>query len=379
MRSLDDAAAVCEAYLPGLLDALTDTSLAVLEGGDSPALDLFRRAGGPALLIPKSYSGLGATPLQALEVSRALGAHAPSLAVATAMHHFSVATIFTLADSLKASGLEWALLEGIADQNLLVASAFGEGNSGQGILESNVVGTRTNTGLVVDGSKKPCSIARSMDLLTASAVVVDDDTGGRENVVLLIPANSDGVTVHPFWGSAILRAAESDEVRLTRVEVDNSLVMPSPTGAAGELDELQTVGFIWFEMMITSAYLGMASALVERVVDAGRLSADRVAEMTIRLETATYLLETIARILETGDSGHTALGKAVIARYGAEDAIIDTIGQAVAALGGLSYINSTDIAYLASAAQCVRFHPPSRARTGESIAAFAADDVFRIR
>jgi len=378
MRSLDDATTVCEAFLPGLLDALAATPLSVLEGPDSPALDLFRRAGGPALLIPKTYSGLGATPKDALQISRALGSHAPSLAVATAMHHFSVATIFTLADSLKASGLEWALLEGIADQNLLVASAFGEGNSGQGILESNVIGTRTPTGLIVNGSKKPCSIARSMDLLSASAVVVDD-AGKRENVILLIPANSAGVSVHPFWGSTVLRAAESEEVRLTDAEVDNSLVMPTSTGVGGELDDLQTIGFIWFEMMITSAYLGMASALVERAIDIGHLGAERVAEMTVRLETATYLLETVAHILDAGESDHSALAKVVTARYGAEDAIVDSVGQAVAALGGLAYINSPDVAYLASAAQCVRFHPPSRARTCESIAASVTGDVFRIR
>lgn len=128
MRSLDAAREICESYLPGLLKNLDDIPLADLEKPESPGLTHFRTAKGPGLVIPKEYQGAGADPLQALAVVRAIGAVSPSLAVATTMHHFSVATLFTLADSIKSSGMEWALLEGIAEQNLLVASGFAEGS-----------------------------------------------------------------------------------------------------------------------------------------------------------------------------------------------------------------------------------------------------------
>ncbi|MFI6644544.1 acyl-CoA dehydrogenase [Streptomyces sp. NPDC050504] len=376
MRTLDEARAVCEKHLPGLLSELARIPLAELEKPGNRGLELFRASGGPALVIPKAYAGSGASPLEAIQVTRAIGAAAPSLAVASTMHHFSVATVFTLAESLRSSGVEWALLEGIAGQNLLVSSGFAEGNPGQGILSPTVGGVRKDGGIVVNGSKRPCSISRSMDLLSAS-VSVPADGGGSETVLMLIPADTPGVSVHPFWGSNVLAGAESDEVRLTDVFVDERLVVPLDTGERGELDELQTVGFMWFEMLITSCYLGMASALVERALASGKLGAGQVADLGIRIETAAQLLEGIARQLMAKEGDNAALTKAMIARYGAQEAIVDASKRAVEALGGMAFIASPDVAYLGAACHCVSFHPPSRPSTSGALAANFSGDVLR--
>ncbi|MFC7310218.1 acyl-CoA dehydrogenase [Streptomyces monticola] len=376
MRSLDEARAVCENHLPGLLSKLSESPLADLEKPGNRGLELFRAAGGPGLVIPQAYEGKGATPLEAMQVTRAVGAAAPSLSVASTMHHFSVATIFTLAESLRSSGVEWALLEGIATQNLLVSSGFAEGNPGQGILSPAVGGVRTEGGIVVNGSKRPCSMSRSMDLLSASVSVPGAD-GEAETVLMLIPANTPGVSVHPFWQSDVLAGAESDEVRLTDVFVDDRLLVPTETGERGEVDELQTVGFMWFEMLITSCYLGMASALVERALADKRVSAGTAADLGIRIETAAQLLEGIAHQL-TGRAGdNQALAKAMVARYGAQEAIVDAARGAVEALGGMAYIGSSDVSYLAAACHCVTFHPPSRSATSNALAASFRGDVLR--
>ncbi|NKY84037.1 acyl-CoA dehydrogenase family protein [Nocardia veterana] len=376
MRTMDEARAVCEKYLPGLRSALLEHPLPELESPGGPALELFRKYGGPGLLVPAEYSGHGVQPLEAVRITRAIGACAPSLAVATTMHHFSVATIFTLAAGLRSSGVEWALLEGIADQNLLVASGFAEGRPGQGILSPTLRGTPAPGGIVVNGSKKPCSLAASMDLLSAS-VAIETPTG-VETSVILIPAGTEGLSVHPFWSTPILGGAESDEVRLTDTFVDERLVVPVGVGANGELDELQTVGLIWFEMLITASYLGMASALVERVFDADRAGADRRAELGIRLETAALLLEGTAAALAAGANTNTDLARALVARYGAVDAIRDAAGAALAALGGIAFVTDPDLAYLVAACQCSAFHPPSRSAAGADLVASLAGDVLRI-
>lgn len=378
MRSLNEAREICERYLPGLLDNLSAIPLLDLEKPGNPALELFRASAGPALVIPKEYEGHGATPLEAIQATRAIAAAAPSLSVASTMHHFSVASIFTLAESLRSSGLEWALLEGIATQNLLVSSAFAEGNPGQGILSPLVTGVRKDGGIVVNGSKRPCSMSRSMDLLSASVSVPAED-GGSEIVLMLLPKGTPGVTVHPFWGSNVLAGAESDEVRLTDAFVDNRLLVSTEIGERGELDELQTVGFMWFEMLITSCYLGIASALAERALASRRLEAGLAADLSIRLETATLLLERIATQLMARMSDHTALAKAMIARYGAQEAILDAERMAVEALGGMAFISSPEIAYLAAACHCVAFHPPSRISMRQELAAHLEGDVMRIK
>ncbi|SCF01422.1 Acyl-CoA dehydrogenase [Micromonospora viridifaciens] len=360
MRSLDQARALCESYLPGLLDGLSKVPFAQREASGGGTLPVFRASGGPSLVIPKDYGGLGATPLDAVRVTRAIGAHAPSLAVATTMHHFSVATLFTFAESIKNSGMEWALLEAITSRNLLVSSGFAEGRPAQGILSPTMTATRVDGGYRINGSKKPCSLSHSMDLLTASVAVPAPD-GGQQTAFLLMPATLRGITRHPFWGSNVLAGAESDEVRLTDVFIEEELVIPTEHGPDGMLDDLQTVGFIWFELLITASYLGMASGLVERALAAGRGAVTDRAALGTRLETATQLLEGAARAMQVGETDNDALARALMARYGAQDAITDAARQATEMLGGMSFIGSPEVAYLVAACQCVAFHPPSRA------------------
>ncbi|WP_280447713.1 acyl-CoA dehydrogenase family protein [Nocardia cyriacigeorgica] len=376
MHSMDEARATCDRHLPGFYQALSELPLTELEAPGNPGLDLFRKHGGPGLLIPEAYSGLGVSPIDALQITRVIGSCAPSLAVATTMHHFSVATIFTLADSLRSSGLEWALLEGIATNNLLVGSGFAEGNPGQGVLAPTLRGEPREGGIVVNGSKKPCSMARSMDLLSASVSVAKPE--GDESVVVLIPSDTQGISVHPFWAAPVLAGAESDEVRLTDVFVDDRLIVPAGSGPDGGLDDLQTVGFIWFEMLITACYLGMASGLVERVFATNRASATDRAELGIRLESATMLLERIARLIADGHTGNRELTEALVARYAAADAIGSVAVQALSVLGGMAFITEPDIGYLATACQCVRFHPPGRRAMDAAVTAALSGETLRV-
>jgi alkylation response protein AidB-like acyl-CoA dehydrogenase len=75
----------------------------------------------------------------------------------------------------------------------------------------------------VEGVKRPCSLTWSMDLLTASARVLDEaGAAERDLVVLQIPAGSPGIERRPFWSTPVLAGAESDEVVLTDVYVPES-------------------------------------------------------------------------------------------------------------------------------------------------------------
>jgi alkylation response protein AidB-like acyl-CoA dehydrogenase len=373
MRSLDAAREACDTFLPGLQADLAKLPLAKLEAPGSPAIELFRRHGGPALVIPKVYSGSGVGPRQAVQVVRALGAASPSLAVATTMHHFSVATLFALADSIKGNGTEWALLEGIATQNLLVSSGFGEGRPGRGILAPTMTAVRAEGGYLVNGSKKPCSLSRSMDLLTASVALAP-----AEMAVLLIPRETPGITIHPFWTSWALAGAESDEVRLTDVLVDEQLIMRAELDDEGELDELQTIGFLWFELLISASYLGMASSLVERLLSAGRGSVAERAAVAVRLESAALLLEGAARRVEDGEVGNDALAKMMIARYAVQDALGDAVRGTVELLGGMAFVRDPDIAYFAAVSHALAFHPPSRSSLAQPLVDYFGGRALRV-
>ena len=66
--------------------------------------------------------------------------------------------------------------------------------------------------LLISGSKRPCSLATSMDLLTASVTIPRVDGQGRQMAVALVPKGTAGMTTRPFWNSFVLAGAESDEV-----------------------------------------------------------------------------------------------------------------------------------------------------------------------
>jgi len=357
------------ACLPGLDEQLAELPLTALEARDSPAIELFRAAGGPGLLVPAEHRGLGAGAGTALLVQRALGARSPSLAVATTMHHFSTATLVEL--WRREQGLEWMLLQGIAERRLLLASGFAEGAAGQGVLRPTLRGRREDGIVRLSGSKRPCSLARSMDILTAS-VAIEDGDGRDELAIALVSAELPGIEVAPFWSTPLLAGAQSDAVTLRDVAVEERLVVSVGTLGDGGLDALQAAGFLWFELLIAASYLGVASALVERLLHAPRGEASVRVAAAAELEAAMAALCAVARALDDGAERADLLTRALLCRHAAQGAIARATALAVEQLGGMAFIGSPDVGYLSAAAQALAFHPPAR-----GAAAAALDAALR--
>jgi alkylation response protein AidB-like acyl-CoA dehydrogenase len=376
-RFLERERQTLEALMPGLDAELAAHPLQELEQPNGVGLKAFKACRGPALLIPAEYSGTGADPCQAVRVQRAIGARSPSLAVATTMHHFSVASL--VETSRINQGMEWMLLEAVAEQGLLVASGFAEGRTGQAILSPTMTAEQDGDDIVVSGSKKPCSLSHSMDLLTASVSISKADGSGTQMAVALIPKGTPGVSTRPFWNSFVLAGAESDEVVLDQVRVSPNLVVRTDTGPQETLDELQTTGFLWFEMLMAASYLGMASALAEKVLCSAKVATTERAGIAVELEAAMGLVEGTARGLMLGLQGERAFAEALVCRFAVQDAIGRAVGRSVEALGGMAYIGSSDVAYLAACTAALGFHPPSRARMAEPLCDYFAGAPLIVR
>jgi alkylation response protein AidB-like acyl-CoA dehydrogenase len=361
------ARAVCERHHPGLLTALENLTFAEREAPGSPVVALFRAHGGAGLLVPEEYGGDGADVLEAIRVQRALGSVSPSLAAAAAMHHFTVAMLYELADGDgRLTPAQTKLLHQIAPERLLLASGWAEGRTQQNILIPSVTATPTEGGFLLNGSKKPCSLARSMDLLTASIAVPGAD-GTPELALALLPADSPGVSVHPFWANEVLAAAESDEVRLADVLVPEELVVRTVPEAPHLLDDLQTTGFIWFELLISAGYAGAATALAATALERERGGAQDRASLAVRVESAFALLEGAARAVRDGLAGEEAVAEVLVARYAAQEALARAADQALELLGGIDFVRGGDHTRLADSVRPLAFHPPGRASAAEPL------------
>lgn len=376
MRFLERERTTLAKLLPDLDAALRETPLMELERPGSPGIGFFRDSGGPGLLVPESHQGRGATALDALRVQRAIGSRSPSLAVATTMHHFSMATLVGLGDL--GDGLEWMLIEGVASGNRILASGFAEGRRGAGILEPTMTATPAGDGVRLNGVKRPCSLARSMDLLTASVMVPREDGQGDELAVALVPAESAGLSVSGFWSSAFLAGAESEQVTLTDVLVPPELLLRTAAPAGHMLDELQTAGLVWFQLLMTGSYLGAAGALVERALLNDRIPDHERVRLYTETEAAMATAEGLARRVDDGDLGESTLAQALCVRYGVQDAIARVVPRAVELLGGLNFMTSDDVGHLAACAHGLSLHPPSRSRMTGPFAAYLADQPLAI-
>lgn len=355
MRFLADERATLERYLPGFDATLAGTGIPALEEDLGEVLATFKAAGGPGLLIPSDLGGRGASPVEAVRIQRAIGSRSPSLAVATTMHHFSVATIVEMTDR----GLESVLLEGIATAALLVASGFGEGNPGQGVLSPGMRGVRSGRGVVLNGVKRPCSLGTAMDLLTVS-VKID----GRLAVVL-VPPSLPGVSRKPFWRSPALLSAQSCEITLTDVEVPNHLV--SYSGNEDELDAAQIGGFLWFETLISAAYIGVASALVELALAKPSEPSPQLVTAVGAVEMAMAATEQVAAALAGPDREEALLARALAVRYGVQDALFAAASAAAELLGGIGFATLPEVALLLASSRALAYHPPGKARMAKPL------------
>ncbi|PTR21842.1 alkylation response protein AidB-like acyl-CoA dehydrogenase [Rhodococcus sp. OK519] len=356
-----------QSYLPGLVDYLDRTPLLELERRGSDAIAQFRDSGGTALTIPAEEGGLGASALEAVRAQRAIGSRSPSLGAASTMHHLSLATLAEYARS--STEEDRALVRSLVEQRTVVASGFSEGVTGGSVFVPTMRAERRGDTYVVNGSKKPCSLSTSMDLLTASVAV---ESG--ERAIALIPATAAGITVRPFWDSPVLAGAESDEVLLEDVEIPADFVLLN--GADDPDGRHEMTGYLWFGMLVTANYLGAASALLERLLDADKGDFEGYTRAAADIENGMAAVESIARAVDAGERGQDISVRLLLCRIAIRESLVRATAVAIESLGGIAFIKSPDIAYLAAAIHAFAFHPPSRRSVSESLARYHAGDEF---
>jgi alkylation response protein AidB-like acyl-CoA dehydrogenase len=374
MNFLKRDRATLEHFLPSLDARLAEVPLAEMEKPGNPGLSMLRELEGTALLVPIEHGGKGASPVEAIQIHRAVASRTPSLAIAMTMHNFSVAT---LVEYLFYGDYTVELLRQISGGQLLVASGFAEGRTSSSILDPAVTATRLDSGgYMINGSKKPCSLSNSMHILTASVAVANASGDGSRRAVAVVPADAEGLTRRPFWKSTVLGGAESDEVVLTNVQItDEQLFFPE---VEESLDAVEAGGFLWFELLVSASYLGVASALVERVLTGGRGDAGERMQLAIDVEGAMAALEGVARAMMTGDRGEAILVESLFVRFFAQQAIERVSVRAAELLGGMAFIGSPDVAYLLAASRALAFHPPSRLSVAPALDGYLMGEPMQV-
>ena len=150
--------------------------------------------------------------------------------------------------------------------------------------------------------------------------------------------------------------------------VDSKMLLYS--GPPDSLDEIQTRGLMWFQLLISASYLGVATGLAEKVVASKRASYAELARVGIELEGAMVTLTGLALAIESRNASDHALAQALFARYSVQQAIERATSLAFELMGGLDFARSRDASYLVAAARGLSFHPPSRPKMMDRLGAY---------
>lgn len=356
--AITSSIATLDRVLPGLGDSLRAAPLRELESENNPGILAFKEARGPGLLIPKEHGGHGLRAREAVEVQIALGFLAPSTAVGVTMHQFTAVTFVELMAARP--GMEWVVVEAVATQNLLVASGFAEGTAGGKVLSPSMGLTPDGPSYRLTGLKRPCSLSKSMDMITVSVVVPEttDEFG-----IVLLGKETEGVSVEPFWASSVLAGAETGAVRFDNVSVPKAAV--SYVAGDESLDRTQRRGYLWFELCMTSSYVGIASRVMSEAF--ARAGSHQLLEMACELESCVAVLDHIAGRIDDGEATDELLARALSCRYAIERSIQRATDIGMELIGAQALAADDAITDLVVASRALSYHPPSRRRSEEPL------------
>ncbi|MDG4807571.1 acyl-CoA/acyl-ACP dehydrogenase [Micromonospora sp. WMMD1120] len=348
---------------------------------NAAGLDALRAVRWPGLPVPTQFGGGGAGLLACCAAQRRIGAADPALAIAVNMHLFSVGLM--VEHWRRRSDVSWMLMEAIATQGRLVASAFAEPNLGGSVVRSTIRARRTAKGWQLSGRKSPCSLIAEADLVCLQ--VQSDPADGPEEVhVLLLPTKAEGVSVSQTWDTMSMRGSGSDTLVLDDCHVPDDLVFYS--GPIGEDDDVVAAGLIWFALTSVAVYLGLAQAALhatQTLTGRGRiahLDATRaelpsyqsvVGDQAARLLTLEAACAGLAAQMDAGADPQLLLPAALGLKHSAAEVVPAAVGALTEACGGVALSRRMPLERLWRDAQAIRFHPPTGAATRQYLGRLA--------
>lgn len=111
---------------------------------------------------------------------------------------------------------------------------------------------------------------------------------------------------------------------------------------------------------------------------AGRGNEHARAELGVLLQAAVDLQEGAARAVADGVDGDEAVAAVLVARYATQDLLAAAVDAATELLGGMAFVGSPDVAYMASAVRALAFHPPSRASLATELTEYFEGKPLRL-
>lgn len=264
-----------------------------LEGSfASEGVDAARDLGYLAAPVPPELGGNGALTRDMAAAQRVIARSCGSTALACSMHlHIVLAAAWRWR---RGDTVVEPMLRRVAGERIVVAST-----GGADWTKPTAVATPVDGGWRVSGRKTFASISPAATVAATFAVIGAPEPGA-EVIAFGLPLAAEGVRIDETWDAAGMRATGSHDLVLDDVFVGEGQVMARRTW--GELDRPLLVASLHAWPVISATYLGVAEALVDTVVDSGKVkasSARQVGLLDHHLRSARWAID--AAVAELGD------------------------------------------------------------------------------
>jgi alkylation response protein AidB-like acyl-CoA dehydrogenase len=335
------------------------------------SLELLRALGWPGLAVPAKFGGMGANLVECCAVQRRLGAADPGLAISCAMHLGSVGV--WAEHYSHAPDMTWVFMEAVAKQGLIVASAVAEPNLGGSVNRSTLRATRTEAGWAVTGRKAPLSFASCADLISLQLQSEPTADAASEVLVALIPRDLPGISARRTWDAMGMRGSGADTLVLEDCVIPDPLIIYRGEPGVAEDDDM-VAGIIWFCLVLTTSYLGVAQAalgatreLLTRTriahLDAPRAELPSfqgpIGQQVAALLTLELAAAGLAGTFHAKRNPQALLAPALALKQHAVRIIPEILGTFAETCGGAAYARSLPLERFWRDAQAIRFHPPT--------------------
>ncbi|MFE6862255.1 hypothetical protein [Nocardia sp. NPDC057668] len=362
---LSDAWRILSGFHPELSDFLRGSSVEELERPDGGALRMFKECGATGLIVAKSAGGIGASAEQMAHIYRAIGSRAPSLAVASSFHHMSLAALIELTAAGPAAERE--TVQFLLAAGALVTSGFVEDIPGGGrTLPATTRVRGEGNRLLVDGYIRPCSMARSMDL-----VLCPNEFHGAGLGIAVVAAGSPGLYPSRSWNSPLLRATETEELVLTGAPAAALLF-----GSEAAQPDIERIAQSWSSMLVVASYLGMATALMQRVLDLGVRDPGSFASAAAAVESSWSALLFACREFDAGARDTAAAVRIMYVRCALRDNLSRIAAHLIESMGAGAFGDNFEMPYLAGCLHALALHLPSRGRIASHLYEFHRSGAF---
>jgi alkylation response protein AidB-like acyl-CoA dehydrogenase len=302
---------------------------------------LIKDAGLLGLVVPRTAGGSGLTFLECTKVLENVGARDVSTALGLNMHNVGIGMLAEASGRPMTGGAarfrDWVFDE-VVNHRRMFASATSEAGSGAKLRGVRTEYERTESGFVLTGRKPFVSLAEVADYFVVTARHLGQE-GDHEISHFVVSRDDPGVSFGDLWAGAALRGTSTGMMVLDKVEIGRERLFLGVEGMS--LFKLAREPH-WMVSGYTGAYLGLAQAVFDRIVERATIRRDsasvrdEVGRLAAELRAARALVYESCAKVDT-HRGSTDTNAAVhAAKYVVGELLLRLSGAAVRVCGSAS-------------------------------------------